>query len=226
MPGATIRALDGVSLCIDRGEYVAIMGPSGSGKSTLLNILGCLDLPTSGSYAIDGTDVASLSQGALAEVRGRRLGMVFQTFELLPRQTALRNVLLPLQYADGRPGESRHVRALAALARVGLSNRADHRPNQLSAGQRQRVAIARALVQRPDVLLADEPTGNLDRQSGTEILAIFAELVAEGQTIVMVTHDPFVASHCRRVVKIAAGRIAEDTRSPDAQVSVSASEPT
>jgi putative ABC transport system ATP-binding protein len=202
-----VRALDGVSLAIRRGEYVAIMGASGSGKSTLLNILGCLDLPTSGQYLLGGQDVATLSQSALALVRGRRVGFVFQTFELLPRATALKNVELPLVYARV---PRRRERAVEALKRVGLGERMSHRPNQLSGGQRQRVAIARALGQRPDILLADEPTGNLDSKTGQEILALFEQLNREGQTIVIVTHDPGIARRCRRVIHISDGKIVAD----------------
>jgi putative ABC transport system ATP-binding protein len=202
-----VRALDGVNLAIRRGEYVAIMGASGSGKSTLLNILGCLDLPTSGHYFLGGQDVATLSQSALALVRGRRVGFVFQTFELLPRATALKNVELPLVYARV---PRRRERAVEALKRVGLGDRMGHRPNQLSGGQRQRVAVARALAQRPDILLADEPTGNLDSKTGQEILALFEQLNREGQTIVVVTHDADIARRCRRVVRISDGKIVAD----------------
>jgi putative ABC transport system ATP-binding protein len=202
-----VRALDGVSIAIRRGEYVAIMGASGSGKSTLLNILGCLDLPTSGQYFLGGQDVASLSQSALALVRGRRVGFVFQTFELLPRATALKNVELPLVYARV---SKRRERAVEALKRVGLGERMTHRPNELSGGQRQRVAVARALAQRPDILLADEPTGNLDSKTGQEILALFEQLNREGQTIVVVTHDANIARRCRRVIRISDGKIVGD----------------
>jgi len=203
----TVRALDGVDLVVQHGEYLAIMGPSGSGKSTLLNILGCMDLPTEGAYMLGGENVAELSQSALARIRGRRIGFVFQTFELLARATALQNVMLPLMYAGVK---EKKKRALEALDRVGLSNRTHHRPNELSGGQRQRVAIARALAQQPDIVLADEPTGNLDSKTGQEILALFDRLNAEGQTIVIVTHDPLVASRCRRVVRLSDGRVVGD----------------
>jgi putative ABC transport system ATP-binding protein len=203
----TVRALDGVDLVVRRGEYIAIMGPSGSGKSTLLNILGCMDLPTEGTYFLGGENVAELSQSALSRIRGRRIGFVFQTFELLPRATALQNVMLPLLYSGGK---DKKKRALDALDRVGLSNRTHHRPNELSGGQRQRVAIARALAQQPDIILADEPTGNLDSKTGQEILALFDKLNAEGQTIVIVTHDPIVAARCRRVVRLSDGRVVGD----------------
>jgi putative ABC transport system ATP-binding protein len=203
----TVRALDGVDLVVRLGEYIAIMGPSGSGKSTLLNILGCMDLPTEGTYFLGGENVAELSQSALSRIRGRRIGFVFQTFELLPRATALQNVMLPLLYSGGK---DKKKRALDALDRVGLSNRTHHRPNELSGGQRQRVAIARALAQQPDIILADEPTGNLDSKTGQEILALFDKLNAEGQTIVIVTHDPLVAARCRRVVRLSDGRVVGD----------------
>jgi putative ABC transport system ATP-binding protein len=189
------------------------MGASGSGKSTLLNILGCMDLPTSGQYFLGGQDVARLSQSMLAVVRGRRVGFVFQTFELLPRATGLKNVELPLIYSRA---PNRRQRALEALRRVGLSDRIHHRPNQLSGGQRQRVAIARALAQAPDILLADEPTGNLDSKTGQEILALFDQLNREGQTIVIVPHDADVAHRCRRVVRISDGKIVSDGSGPAA----------
>jgi putative ABC transport system ATP-binding protein len=204
-----IRALDGVSLCVDRNEYVAVMGASGSGKSTLMNVLGCLDRPTSGSYELDGKLTTRLSAGALANVRNERIGFVFQSFELMPRLSALKNVELPLIYA--RHGWwGRRQRAAEALKRVGLADRMRHRPNQLSGGQKQRVAIARALVGRPAILLADEPTGNLDSKTSDEILALFADLHRQGQTIILVTHESDVARHAKRIIRMKDGRVHSD----------------
>jgi len=205
-----VHALRGVSLDIAENEYVAIMGPSGSGKSTLMNILGCLDVPTSGAYLLRGQDVAEMSQSRLARIRGRQIGFVFQTFELLPRTTALKNVQLPLMYSQV---SRKRQRAVAALERVGLTDRATHRPNQLSGGQKQRVAIARALAQEPDIILADEPTGNLDSQTGEEIMAIFDSLHRDGQTILVVTHEEDIAARCHRVIRLRDGLVvADDTR--------------
>ena len=206
--GEEVRALDGVDLSVDAGEYVAVMGSSGSGKSTLMNVLGCLDRPTAGTYALDGTPVNELGNLKLAALRNARLGFVFQAFELMPRTVAWRNVALPLMYAD-RAGDVK-ARALAALAKVGLSDRSTHRPSQLSGGQKQRVAIARALVNDPKILMADEPTGNLDSRTTAEILGLFAELHAQGHTIVMVTHEADVAARAQRVVRMADGRVASD----------------
>ena len=204
-----IRALDGVDLDVAEGEYVAIMGASGSGKSTMMNILGCLDRPTHGTYELAGERVDRMGAVELADVRNRRIGFVFQTFELLPRQTAVRNVELPLVYsADGWRGRRR--RAEEALSMVGLGDRLTHRPNQLSGGQRQRVAIARAMVNRPSILLADEPTGALDSRTTADILRLFHDLHAAGQTILVVTHEADVAAHARRVVRMTDGRITSD----------------
>lgn len=204
-----VHALRGVTTKIMSNEYVAVMGASGSGKSTLLNILGCLDVPTSGVYRLCGQDVSKLSQTKLARIRGRRIGFVFQSFELLGRTTALKNVELPLSYTRAR---HRRKRALAALERTNLLDRAHHRPNQLSGGQKQRVAIARALAQEPDIILADEPTGNLDSTTGEEIMAIFDSLHAEGQTIIVVTHEDEIAKRCKRVIRLRDGQIIEDRR--------------
>jgi putative ABC transport system ATP-binding protein len=204
-----IRALNGVTLEIGRNEYVAVMGASGSGKSTLMNILGCLDRPTSGRYELDGHVTTSLGAAALARVRNQRIGFVFQSFELLPRLTALKNVELPLIYSPNG-WWTRRKQAKLALERVGLQQRMKHRPNQLSGGQKQRVAIARALVAQPAILLADEPTGNLDSRTSEEILALFAQLHAEGQTIIMVTHESDVARHARRIIRMRDGKVWSD----------------
>jgi len=203
-----VHALRGVSLAIHENEYVAIMGASGRGKSTLLNILGCLDVLTSGTYRLGGRDVSKLSQTRLAWVRGRRIGFVFQSFELLGRTTALKNVELPMAYTRAR---HRRRRALEALERVHMLDRAHHRPNQLSGGQKQRVAIARALVQSPDIILADEPTGNLDSATGADIMNLFDRLHAEGQTIIVVTHEDHIACRCKRTIKLMDGCVIEDT---------------
>jgi putative ABC transport system ATP-binding protein len=205
----TILALRGVSLDIHRNEYVAIMGPSGSGKSTMMNLLGCLDTPTAGEYWLNGVEVSGLSDDDLARVRNREIGFVFQTFNLLARSTALHNVELPLVYA-GVSARERQIRATAVLEQVGLGDRMEHRPNELSGGQRQRVAIARALVNEPSILLADEPTGNLDSVTSEEIMRVFGDLHASGQTVIMVTHEPDIAAHAERVVVLRDGRIESD----------------
>src|SRR5687767_7654291 len=213
----TIHALRDISLEIERGEYVAIMGPSGSGKSTLMNLIGCLDSPSSGKYELNGTDVSEMDDNALAEVRNREIGFVFQTFNLLPRSHALHNVELPLIYASMDVDVRREL-AREALANVGLADRMFHRPNELSGGQRQRVAVARALVNKPSILLADEPTGNLDSKTGFEIMALFEELSRQGNTIILVTHEEEIARHARRIIRIRDGLIAADERLPAADV--------
>jgi putative ABC transport system ATP-binding protein len=204
-----VRALDGVDIDIQRNEYVALIGASGSGKSTLMNLLGCLDTPTSGSYLLNGRDTATLDDTELARVRNREIGFVFQSFHLLPRISVLDNVAQPLVYR-GTPRGERLKRARESLDRVGLGNRLSHRPNQLSGGQRQRVAVARALVGEPSILLADEPTGNLDTRTSAEIMALFDALHGQGQTVIVVTHEPDIAAHCRRTVRMSDGRIVED----------------
>ena len=211
--GETVLALAGVDLSIGRNEYVALIGPSGSGKSTLMNILGCLDSPTEGRYILNGRDTSSLRDDELATVRNREIGFVFQSYHLLPRQTALQNVMQPLMYRPMSAAE-RRGRAENALAGVGLGDRLDHRPNQLSGGQRQRVAVARALVGEPSILLADEPTGNLDSRTSAEIMALFDALHSSGQTVIVVTHEPDIAAHCRRTVRVLDGHIVEDRTNP------------
>jgi putative ABC transport system ATP-binding protein len=206
-----IHALRGVSIQIERGEYVAIMGPSGSGKSTLMNLIGCLDTPSKGSYLLNGKQVSQMDDNELARIRNEEIGFVFQTFNLLPRATALRNVELPLVYA-GIPSKEREQRAKGALEKVELTSRMSHRPNELSGGQRQRVAIARALVNNPSILLADEPTGNLDSKTGIEIMGVFERLHKAGNTIVLVTHEPDVAAYAYRSIHIRDGQVEQDVR--------------
>ena len=214
MGDSTVHALDGVSLFIGQGEFVAITGPSGSGKSTLMNILGCLDRPTSGSYQLDGAEVATLNDDQLALTRNKKIGFVFQNFNLLPRISALHNIALPLVYA-GVAEKERMSRSLTVLTKVGLAERRDHSPNELSGGQRQRIAIARALVNDPAILIADEPTGNLDTKSSLEIMDIFCDLHKQGRTIIMVTHEQDIAAYAERVVHVRDGRILKDEQNAD-----------
>ncbi len=219
MGSEEIHALRTVSMRIERGEYVAIMGPSGSGKSTLMNLIGCLDTPTKGSYLLNGHEVRELDDDELARIRNEEIGFVFQTFNLMPRATAFHNVELPLVYA-GVAAKERRTRALDALARVELGDRVGHRPNELSGGQRQRVAVARALVNNPSILLADEPTGNLDSKTGLEIMALFERLHASGNTIVLITHEPDVAEYAHRVIHLRDGQVEEDVRRSDGSPAV------
>jgi putative ABC transport system ATP-binding protein len=213
--GETVRALDGVSLQIAKGEWVAIIGQSGSGKSTLMNVIGCLDSPTGGEYLLEGKNVAGMEDDELADVRNRKIGFIFQTFQLLPRESAQANVELPLVYR-GLPAKERKKKAIEALTKVGLQDRMHHKPNELSGGQRQRVAIARALAADPSLLLADEPTGNLDSATGEEIIRLFDQLHQAGHTIVLVTHEPKLAARCPRAVRISDGKVVAD--GPGAQV--------
>lgn len=207
-----VKVLKGIDLQVERNEYTALMGPSGSGKSTLMNLLGCLDTPTSGEYWLNGQNVSQLVDNQLAEIRNREIGFVFQTFNLLPRSTALENVMLPLIYA-GYSSKDRKERAEEVLTQVGLSDRMDHRPNQLSGGQRQRVAVARALVNKPSIILADEPTGNLDSKTSVEIMALFSEIQSNGNTVILVTHEEDIAEHANRIIRLRDGEIESDERS-------------
>jgi putative ABC transport system ATP-binding protein len=206
-----VKVLKGIDLNVQRNEYVALMGPSGSGKSTLMNLLGCLDTPTAGEYWLNGKDVSKMTDNDLAEVRNTEIGFVFQTFNLLPRSTALENVALPLVYA-GKNGQDRTARAEEVLKSVGLSDRMDHRPNQLSGGQRQRVAVARALVNHPSIILADEPTGNLDSKTSVEIMKLFSDIHARGNTVILVTHEEDIAQHAHRIIRLRDGLIESDER--------------
>ncbi len=207
----TVKALNGINLTINKNEYVALMGPSGSGKSTIMNIIGCLDTPTAGRYMLNGPDVAKLSDNELAEIRNKEIGFVFQTFNLLPRYTALENVALPLVYA-GIPKEKRNERAKQVLTQVGLGDRMKHKPNELSGGQRQRVAVARALVNKPSIILADEPTGNLDSKTSYEIMNLFQEIHDLGNTIIVVTHEEDIARHAHRIVRLRDGLVESDEK--------------
>ena len=204
-----VKVLRGISLDIKKGEYVALMGPSGSGKSTLMNLLGCLDTPTTGNYLLNGTDVSHLNDNELAEIRNREIGFVFQTFNLLPRSTALDNVALPMVYA-GKPVKERMARAKQVLTDVGLADRMDHKPNELSGGQRQRVAVGRALVNNPSIILADEPTGNLDSTTSLEIMNLFDEIHAQGNTVILVTHEEEIAAHAHRIIRLKDGEVYSD----------------
>ena len=204
-----IKVLKGIDLNVNRGEYVALMGPSGSGKSTLMNLLGCLDTPTSGSYVLNGKDVSKMSDNELAEIRNKEIGFVFQTFNLMPRTTALENVALPMVYAGASKSE-RTTRAKEVLTNVGLADRMDHKPNQLSGGQRQRVAVGRALVNRPSIILADEPTGNLDSKTSAEIMGLIDEIHAAGNTVIVVTHEEEIAAHAHRIIRLRDGMIESD----------------
>jgi len=210
MGSEEVWALDGIDVSIEEGEYVAIMGPSGSGKSTFMNMLGCLDTPTSGTYLLNNNDVSTYSDDELAEIRNREIGFIFQTFNLLPRVDCLRNVELPLIYAGMKQAERRE-RAAEALRKVGLGDRMDHNPNELSGGQRQRVATARALVNTPSIILADEPTGNLDTETGNEIMRLFEQLHRQGNTLLVVTHEEDIAQHARRILRLRDGRLEQDT---------------
>lgn len=207
----TVHVLKGIDLDIVRGEYLAIMGPSGSGKSTLMNLLGCLDTPTAGTYNLNGNDVSEMTDNELADIRNKEIGFVFQTFNLLPRTTALDNVALPMVYA-GTPKKDRVIRAEEVLTDVGLADRMDHKPNQLSGGQRQRVAVGRALVNKPSIILADEPTGNLDSKTSLEIMQLFDEIHAAGNTVILVTHEEEVAEHAHRVIRLRDGMVESDKR--------------
>ena len=207
----TVKVLKGIDLIIEKGEYVAFMGPSGSGKSTLMNLLGCLDTPTSGSYILNGADVSTMTDDQLAEIRNKEIGFVFQTFNLLPRTTALDNVALPMIYA-GKSKTERNERAAEVLKNVGLADRMDHKPNQLSGGQRQRVAVGRALVNKPSIILADEPTGNLDSKTSVEIMNLFDEIHAAGNTVILVTHEEDIAEHAHRIIRLRDGVIEKDER--------------
>lgn len=207
----TVHVLKGIDLRIEKGEYVALMGPSGSGKSTLMNILGCLDTPTAGSYILNGKQVSEMPDNELAEIRNKEIGFVFQTFNLMPRTTALDNVALPMVYA-GYSKNDRTVRATEVLTQVGLADRMDHKPNQLSGGQRQRVAVGRALVNKPSIILADEPTGNLDSKTSVEIMKLFGEIHANGNTVILVTHEEDIADHAHRIIRLRDGIIEKDTK--------------